>query len=186
MAIRIIGGQWRHRVIPVRKDCVIRPTPNRVRETLFNWLQPFIKGARCLDAFAGSGALGIEALSRGALHVTFLDQDIKNILALKALGSLLKCSSTMQLLCASWPMVNLSKTNGFDIIFLDPPFHQGLIPVVLSLLEKYPCILPSTLLYIESFYREDIPLPAYWTVLKNQRAGQVRYQLLIRQESVQV
>lgn len=146
---RIIGGQWRSRRLPFANEDGLRPTLDRVRETVFNWLAEWTPGARVLDAFAGSGSLGIEALSRGASQVTFVDQSRdacdyiqKNLDTLKASDSQVVCSDVEK-----WVAVNESAL--FDLIFLDPPFGRGLIAPLIEQLMQAQCVGPETLIYTE-------------------------------------
>jgi 16S rRNA (guanine966-N2)-methyltransferase len=178
--IRIIGGtmrgrRWRFPDIPD-----IRPTPDRVRETLFNWLGPRIVGARCLDLFAGSGALGLESISRGAASVVFVEQNVAIARATRAL-------------IAEWnvPDARVERVDAcawlrgpaqpFDIVFLDPPFAGGLLAPAAALLEQNGWLAQGALIYLECAARETRPtLPTAWTELKAKRAGEVGYHLFAR------
>ncbi len=180
--LRIIGGQWRGRRVRFPAAAAIRPTPDRVRETLFNWLQHAIAGSRCLDLFAGSGALGLEALSRGASQVVFVDREravieqLNETLAkLGAKGAELQTHDARRFLeCKAQP---------FDIVFLDPPFHRGFLPQVCSALEERGWLAPRAHVYVESPARDGAPvLPANWILVKSGRAGEVGYHLARRGE----
>jgi 16S rRNA (guanine966-N2)-methyltransferase len=175
--LRIIGGRWRGTRVDFPALAAIRPSPDRVRETLFNWLQPHVTGARCLDLFAGSGALGIEALSRGAAHVTFVDREPR-------VGRHL--TQTMQRLGSTEATVIVSdalrflhgKPQTFDIVFLDPPFASGMLTTVCNALSA-GWLASHALVYIENPADEPLPsLPAGWAVHRTKRAGQVGYHLL--------
>jgi 16S rRNA (guanine966-N2)-methyltransferase len=154
----------------------IRPTPDRVRETLFNWLQPYILGARCLDLFAGSGAVGLEALSRGASAVTFVEQEcqVANVIR-----------EHLQLLGGSGEVIERDALNylknssvAFDLIFLDPPFGKGLISEALKLLEEQELIHNKTLIYLEAEQPVAVEvLPTGFHIEKEKQAGQVWYGL---------
>lgn len=178
--LRIIGGAWRGRKLRFPPGTLIRPTPDRVRETLFNWLAGRIHGARCLDLFAGSGALGLEALSRGAAQVTFVEQETS---AARALAATL----------AEWGAVSaeveradarryLARTpRPADVVFLDPPFDSQLLPEVAAALESRGWLAPGALIYVECAARAPLPpLPAPWHVLREKRAGEVGYHLYAR------
>ncbi len=177
--LRIIGGQWRGRKL--RFPCVtdLRPTPDRVRETLFNWLAPIIHGARCLDLFAGSGALGFEALSRGAKEVVFIDQSPIIVKELSHNAHKLNASNAIikqEKISADLSLV----MQPFDIVFLDPPFQQNLLSMSFHWLEKRHLLLSSsTLLYIETDKQlSQLILPETWQLLHEKRAGQVYYYLI--------
>ncbi len=172
---RIIGGQWRRRRLDFVTDRDVRPSPDRVRETLFNWLAPVIEGARCLDLFAGSGALGLEALSRGASQVVFVDRERSVIERIRAHLTLLGGLPQAQLLQSDAERFLQQDPSKFDIVFLDPPFRQGLMPILLDKLT--PWLGDGHRVYIES---ETPPpqLPEGWETLKSARAGQVSYALV--------
>jgi 16S rRNA (guanine966-N2)-methyltransferase len=178
--IRIIGGSWRGRRFRFADVPDIRPTPDRVRETLFNWLGPRVGGARCLDLFAGSGALGLEALSRGAASVVLVEQNaaIAHALAaliaeLRAHGARLQHEDALRFLARA--------AEPFDIVFLDPPFASGLLSRSAALLEHNGWLAPHALVYVECSAREPVPtLPQNWRALKAKRAGEVGYHLYAR------
>ena len=176
--IRIIGGLYRGKKISVPDVDGLRPTPNRVRETLFNWLMNDIRGARCLDAFAGTGALGLEAFSRGAESVYFIEQ---NNLAFASLKTLITSFNSKQLTLIHKDANDFIRTSkeSFDIIFLDPPFNSDLLATTLETLEKTTLLKEGGLVYIESAY-EIIPKPAYWNILKLKKTGMVFSGLLQR------
>jgi len=178
--VRIIGGEWRGRRLRLAPGAAIRPTPDRVRETLFNWLQPVIAGARCLDLFAGSGALGIEALSRGAREVVFVDRDPRVARQIR---------TALADLGVAEPQVQVSEALRFlrrdalpfDVVFLDPPFASGLLAPTCALLEERGWLRDQALVYLETARREGEPaLPAGWQIRKSGRAGEVGYYLAER------
>ena len=180
--LRIIGGTWRSRTWRFPEG-EIRPTPDRVRETLFNWLSPAIAGARCLDLFAGSGALGLEALSRGAARAVFVEQvaaparELKQTLALwggaRAAAAQIHVTDALSFLSG--------KPEVFDVVFLDPPFAAGLLGQIAAGLETGQWLAPTALIYAECPARADLPaLPQGWTAAKSGRAGEVGYHLLRR------
>ena len=178
--LRIIGGSWRGRKLRFPAGTRIRPTPDRVRETLFNWLAARVAGARCLDLFAGSGALGLEALSRGAAHVTFVDQDAAAARALAA--TLDEWGAQSADVERADARLYLARTpRPFDLVFLDPPFDSALLPEAAALLEARGWLAPGALIYLECAARAALPtLPAAWTPLKEKRAGEVGYHLYAR------
>ena len=176
--LRIVGGEWRGRRVKLAAGAPIRPTPDRVRETLFNWLQPVIRGARCLDLFAGSGALGLEALSRGAREVVFVDRDAR---AIRQIGSILEAFAAPSMpLHVSDALAFLRGTaSAFDIVFLDPPFASGLLANASVRLEDKGWLAPNALIYIEAAHRDGPPvLPATWRLARAKRAGEVGYYLV--------
>lgn len=171
--VRIIGGQWRSRLLafPARKG--LRPTPDRVRETLFNWLGQDLTGKTCLDLFAGSGALGFEAASRGARRVVMVESDAVTYRALAASRDAL-AAGAVELKKADGLQFLSADTALYDVVFLDPPFQAGHWPRLVPLLP--PRLAPGALVYHESATPPD--WPAGWTVRRQGRAGQVNYQLL--------
>ena len=178
--LRIIGGTWRGRRLRFAASAAIRPTPDRVRETLFNWLGVAVRGAHCLDLFAGSGALGLEALSRGAARVTFLERDAE---AARALGLLLQDwgATDAQVVRADAVRYLAGAARPADIVFLDPPFAAGLLGEAAALLEERHWLKAGALIYVECAAREGLPgLPASWQPLKARQAGEVGYHLFAR------
>jgi len=177
--LRIIGGAWRGRRLRFPEGADIRPTPDRVRETLFNWLAPRIAGARCLDLFAGSGALGLEALSRGAAESVFVERDRD---AADELQRLLRewQVENAQLLHIDADRFLAGKVRQFDVVFLDPPFAgRELLAGVAARLEAGGWLAPRALIYVECAAREGLPaLPAAWRLVKSGRAGEVGDHLL--------
>jgi 16S rRNA (guanine966-N2)-methyltransferase len=178
--LRIVGGEWRGRRVRLAPGTPIRPTPDRVRETLFNWLQPVIRGARCLDLFAGSGALGMEALSRGAREVVFVDRDVRAVRQIRA--ALVDFAIAAPQAYVSDALAYLrNPASPFDIVFLDPPFESGLLAPACALVEERGWLSPSALVYIEAAHRDGPPkLPPTWRLLKAKRAGEVGYYLVER------
>lgn len=175
--LRIIGGRWRRRKLSFPDVPGIRPTPDRVRETLFNWLIPVIEGARCLDLFAGSGALGLEALSRGASAVVMVDQDARVIGALRAHLQLLQADGARVVQAGAMDFLQ-GEAMPFDIVFLDPPFKQSLIPKILPVLATSAWLAAGARVYMESEARiSEADLPAGWVLTHSKQAGQVHYHL---------
>ena len=180
--IKIIGGTWRGRKLNFPAIPGLRPTPNRIRETLFNWLDPILANACCLDLFAGSGALGFEALSRGAKSVTFIEQSLPLVHYLKVQIKQLAIEDKTQVYHQCFPFKNahfLTEQNLlFNIIFLDPPFHQNLITPVCDWLIKENLLLPKSTIYIETEAAlEKLTLPENWQISRCKIAGQVKYAL---------
>ena len=178
--LRIVAGKWRSRLLPVADLAGLRPTSERVRETLFNWLAPVIEGARCLDLFAGTGALGFEALSRGARSVTFVEQSglagsmlRENAIRLEADGA------NIQVLDAYKFVANDNRGDRMDIVFLDPPFADDRYEELCRLLMDGGWLAPGALIYLEQDRQQSMPvLPAGWQVKKEKTAGNVRYALV--------
>ncbi len=180
-SLRIIGGEWRGRRIRFLPGGGIRPTPDRVRETLFNWLSATVPGSRCLDLFAGSGALGLEALSRGAREATFVEQDRENAARLRETLALLAPgrASVVQADALAWLG---GKATAYDIVFLDPPFGAGLLEGALHGLACGGWLAPGALAYLEMPAGRGAPaLPAGWTLHRSGRAGAVGYHLARRE-----
>jgi 16S rRNA (guanine966-N2)-methyltransferase len=173
--LRIIGGEWRSRLIEFDAADGVRPTPDRVRQTLFDWLAPLIEGASALDLFAGSGALGFEALSRGAAQVSFVEQGAAQAAAIRAAAAKLAAGARAEVLqtdALSWLR---SATRRYDIVFLDPPYGAGLLAPALAALP--PLLKPAHRIYLE-WPRDKAPqLPPGYTLLKEKQAGQVSYGL---------
>jgi 16S rRNA (guanine966-N2)-methyltransferase len=175
--LRIVGGVWRGRRLGFPETAELRPTPDRVRETLFNWLQPWIAGAHCLDLFAGSGALGLEALSRGAAQAVLIEQDEAAAQALRANIDKLQAQAADLIHTDAMRYLH-GPARAFDIVFLDPPFQSGLLEQCFELLEKQQWIKPGGLVYIENIKTApELALPPSWQLLRTKSAGQVSYHL---------
>ena len=175
--LRLIGGVWRSRRLQVPAGPDLRPTPDRVRETLFNWLGPWIEGRRVLDLFAGSGALGLEALSRGASEAVFVEASRTAVRALEANIALLGATSAA-VLCMD-AMRYLSRDNGpFDLVFVDPPYASGLVGPVLDRLYDARILTAGGCAYIEESVGRETALPPRWRVHREVRAGAVHGRLL--------
>ncbi len=175
--LRIIGGTWRGRKLRFPAGADIRPTPDRVRETLFNWIGAAVRDAECLDVFAGSGALGLEALSRGAAHVTFIDRDTA---AARALAQLVRewRAANAQIVRADALRYLAGVARPMDVVFLDPPFTAQLLSEAAALLEQRHWLKPGALIYLECAARAGLPsLPPAWQPLKAKQAGEVGYHL---------
>ncbi|MGE3318523.1 MAG: 16S rRNA (guanine(966)-N(2))-methyltransferase RsmD [Candidatus Berkiella sp.] len=180
-SIRIIAGKWRGRQIKVLPHIGVRPTPSRVRETVFNWLNANIVDATCLDLFAGSGALGFEALSRGAAHVVFVDAQIPIVKAIKNTATLFNAHQDCEVVLSDGVryLRHVKSQKPFDIIFLDPPFATILLRKSLEALAGHHQVSDKTLIYIESEQPLTVEkLPLGWQLLKQKVAGEVAYHLV--------
>jgi 16S rRNA (guanine966-N2)-methyltransferase len=177
--VRIVAGKWRGRFLPVIDGGELRPTPERVRETLFNWLAPRIEGSRCLDLFAGTGVLGLEALSRGAAEAVLVERDRQAADVLtKSIGKLDARSATVVMGDAIEFLQN-ANARPMDIVFLDPPFAGESIGKAIELLGRRGWLAARASLYIEQDAAKAIPdLPAGLTVRREKKAGNVRYLLV--------
>ena len=177
-SIRIIGGEWRSRKLSVPEAPGLRPTPDRVRETLFNWLAPTIQGARVLDAFAGSGALFLEALSRGASSSVALDVNSDAVNNLRRNLAILQCEAAEVLRVDAVQYLSANSEQGFDIALLDPPFHQDLLLSTCQLLEEHHWLNPRAWIYTESEQApSSLGVPNTWRLHREKHTGQVHYAL---------
>ncbi len=178
--LRIIGGEWRSRQLPVVDQQGLRPTPDRVRETVFNWLQNDVPGARCLDLFAGSGALGFEAASRGAREVTLVENQQQ---ACKVLADNIKLLNAKQIKLQQLDAMQWLRTcdQQYDVVFLDPPYQANLLAEACQLLEQHACLADDAKIYLELASNQELPkLPENWQIIRSKKAGQVSYHLAIR------
>ncbi len=181
--LRIVAGNWRSRLLDIAEVEGLRPTSERIRETLFNWLAPILHGSRCLDLYAGTGALGLEALSRGAAEAVFVERSPvaarqlqKNIDLLDARGARVVTQDALDYLqrAASRP---------FDLVFLDPPFADDLLEETCRLLAAQDLLAAGARVYLEQDRAKPEPrLPDNWTIKKNKTAGNVRYLLAMVEE----
>lgn len=175
--MRIIGGRWRGRRLDVSESEGLRPTPDRVRETLFNWLQPYIAGASCLDLFAGTGALCLEALSRGAADVVMVEKAPHVAQRLRQHVERLEATGAEVVLADAVDFLQRTP-RAFDIVFLDPPFKSNLIADCAALVEARGWVKPGGLIYVEAPSRmTELALPATWELIRSKKAGQVGYHL---------
>ena len=175
--VRIIAGQWRGRRLEFPDLPELRPTPDRVRETLFNWLAPVLPGARCLDLFAGSGALGIEALSRGAAEVVLVERQPLVVRALRDNLARLKAENARVEAVDALAWLRQPGTP-FEMVFLDPPFGQGLLEPVCAMLEQNGWLADFALIYLEAAMDQPVSsLPVQWTIQREKTAGAVAYRL---------
>ncbi len=178
--VRIIGGEWRGRKLEFPTVQGLRPTPDRVRETLFNWLQPYLPGSRCLDLFAGTGVLGFEAASRGAANATLIERDSSVYRALEHNVDKLDASARVALEHRdALQYLQRGCQQQFDIIFIDPPYGKDLVAAAIAAITRSHCLKAGGLVYMEHESDADAPvLPENWLELKHKRAGQVSYYLL--------
>lgn len=183
-SVRIIAGRWRGRKLSVTEVEGLRPTPDRVRETIFNWLQMTIGQTCCLDLFAGSGALGFEAASRGADSVTFVESNKQAVTQLRANCQQLQADNchvvhqdAIEFLSAH------SDAKKYDIVFIDPPYSADSWTSIAQLLVQHELIAEGGYIYLECPSEQDMPLlPKQWHLLKDKQAGAVRYCLFINEE----
>lgn len=176
ISVRIIGGCWRGRRVRIPSFPGVRPTPDRVRETLFNWLRDEVEGAKCLDLFAGSGALGIEALSRGASSVIFVDQSSRVVTALRETLGILHADKLGQVVLDDALSFLRHGEGGWDIVFVDPPYESNVQSQVLSLLARLGRV--PKWVYLETSDRDNQPLPDGYQTWRDKTAGAVRARLL--------
>ena len=178
--VRIIGGEWRSRQLNFPDVPGLRPTPDRVRESLFNWLQTYVINSRCLDLFAGSGALGLEAASRGAKRVVQVESNLKACEQLKLNVQALSANS-VQVLAQDVAQFLQQTPEVFDLVFMDPPFGQNLVIPTSQLLEQRSWLSENAKIYIEVEAKLSLSdLPDTWQLLKNKSAGQVDVYLFQR------
>lgn len=184
--VRIIAGSWRGRRLPVHEAPGLRPTTDRVRETLFNWLAPDIRGARCLDLFAGSGALGLECISRGAASLQLVEANRSVASRLRDIAAELSKNQEIESNISihvgdALAYLNSDLAEQFDVVFLDPPFDSDLSQQAANLLEANQCLAKTALIYIERHAKSsEIAVPSNWSLHRKGRAGESRYQLYRR------
>ena len=193
-SVRIIGGNWRSRRIRFPAAAALRPTPDRVRETLFNWLQGSLGGARCLDLYAGSGALGLEALSRGAAEVVFVERDpavaaalaanLRLLLEPAAATAAVPAGARGRVIEADAVRFLAGTARRFDVVFLDPPYAEGRLAELCRLLDGGGWLAPCAFVYLERAARDRQPaLPPSWSQWRELRAGGVSASLARRVEA---
>ncbi len=175
--IRVIGGSLRNSKLEVRDAAGLRPTPERVRETLFNWLAPVIEGARCLDLFAGTGALGIEAVSRGAREVVLIERDAALAQAIEGNLARLKVGNARVVRGDAIAWLRAGPAQAFDVAFLDPPFEMGAWDEASATLAAGGWLAPNAYIYVESPRNVAPNVPAHWALHREGHAGEVRYAL---------
>lgn len=193
--VRIVAGRWRGRRLRFPAGTAIRPTPDRVRETLFNWLAPYVCGTRVLDAFAGSGALGVEALSRGASAAVFIESDVRCVTALRTQLAQWIDSDAEHAAHLSRPLIEVRRGDAlgllaearptaeapYDLVFVDPPFASGGWAAIAERLERGGWLTDDAFIYLEHPARDTLPvLPASWQPWRSGTAGEVGYDVLRR------
>lgn len=178
--LRIIAGHWRGRKLSFLDREGLRPTPDRVRETLFNWLQADIAGSRCLDLFAGSGALGFEAASRGAKSVVMLERDTATVDKLKDNINQLQ-AECIEVACIDAIEYLQADSQKFDVVFVDPPYQSDLLVRCCALLEQKHWLANHAKIYLECDVHDELKgLPENWRCERSKKAGQVGYHLYTR------
>ena len=177
--LRIVAGNWRSRLLDIADVEGLRPTAERVRETLFNWLAPHITGARCLDLFAGTGALGLEALSRGAASVVFVEKSAVAARQLRRNVELLEAQGAEVVAADGLAYLERGAQRPFAIVFLDPPYAADLLEETCRLLAGSQLLADDALVYLELDRKGAAPdLPDGWQTKKDKTAGKVRYMLI--------
>ena len=175
--LRIIGGQWRGRKLAFPDVEGLRPSGDRVRETLFNWLNFELPGARCLDLFAGSGALGLEALSRGASCATLVEKNSTAARQLRSHCQTLNANAEVVETDAIHWLHTVTPSAPFDVVFLDPPFAKQLLTPCCELLNRHNWLAPDACIYMECGIDESPVVPSQWQLHREKRSGQVSYRL---------
>ncbi|OUS23916.1 16S rRNA (guanine(966)-N(2))-methyltransferase RsmD [Thalassotalea sp. 42_200_T64] len=179
--VRIIAGQYRGRKLPVIMAPGLRPTTDRVKETVFNWLMPYLYQANCLDCFAGSGSLGFEALSRGVTASRFYELNSAAAQQIQLNIQLLKAENAKVIKGSCLELLNREQQS-FDLVFIDPPFRQGYVGQTAHLLETKNLLSDGAVIYIEAESElADLAIPNNWQLLKEKIAGQVAYRLYQRE-----
>lgn len=180
--LRIIAGDWRSRRFSFPDGPGLRPTPDRVRETLFNWVAAYVPGAKILDPFAGSGALFLEALSRGASQALALDLNLASVSSLRGHLQTLQCTHGQVQQADALRYLAEQPAQTYDLVFLDPPFHQNLLTPACQLLEERGWLTANAWIYTESETAPStLSLPANWRLHREKHTGQVHYSLWQRQ-----
>jgi 16S rRNA (guanine966-N2)-methyltransferase len=176
--VRIISGKWRRRKLAFPDRPTLRPTPDRARETVFNWLAPWLDGARCLDLFAGSGALGFESLSRGAAAATLIDDDPVVVRALEESARTIGATECTIQRASALDFLR-GNNHSWDIVFLDPPFDSNLLEQSLAVLREGVHLHAESIVYVESSVHHSLQLGS-WTIVKNTHTGEVQSRLVKR------
>ncbi len=177
--LRIVAGKWRSRLLHIAEMPGLRPTSERIRETLFNWLTPRLVGARCLDLFAGTGALGLEALSRGAAETVFVEKSPQAVRILRDNIAALQSTSATVHHADAMEFLKTAADRKFDIVFLDPPFAADILGELCRLLATYPILANGAWIYLEEDRAKPaVSLPEGWQVIKTKNAGNVRFSLV--------
>ena len=179
-SVRIIAGIWRGRRLQVADVPGLRPTGDRCRETLFNWLQPWVAAADCADLFAGTGALGFEAASRGAASVLMIEKHPRALAVLRQGIEQLQATQVSLHAGGAMSLIEDFLPDSFDLVFVDPPFDSNLSGIVLEKLDKNGCVRRGGFIYVESPAAKMIPPPEGWSVWRDQQLGEVRMRLFRR------
>ncbi len=177
--VRIIAGDWRGRKLSFPNIPGLRPTGDRMRETLFNWLTPYLYQSNVLDLFAGSGALGMEALSRGAGHCLFVEANATAARGIADNLAILKCEKGQVRQQSAFDVIDELRPRSIDLLLLDPPFDSHLHMPVLDKVCQAEILTESSLVYIEAPVNEDIGIPSHWQLLKEKASGQVNFSLYL-------
>ena len=181
--LRIVAGNWRSRLLDIADVEGLRPTSERIRETLFNWLAPTLHGSRCLDLYAGTGALGLEALSRGAAEAVFVERSPVAARQLQKNIDLLDASGASVVTQGALDYLQRAASRRFDLVFLDPPFADDLLEETCRLLAARQLLARGAQVYLEQDRAKPEPrLPDNWSIKKNKTAGNVRYMLAMVEE----
>ena len=181
--LRIVAGNWRSRLLDIADVEGLRPTSERIRETLFNWLAPTLHGSRCLDLYAGTGALGLEALSRGAAEAVFVERSPVAARQLQKNIDLLEASGARVVTQGALDYLKRDASRRFDLVFLDPPFADDLLEETCRLLAARQLLARGAQVYLEQDRAKPEPrLPDNWSIKKNKTAGNVRYMLAMVEE----
>ena len=177
--LRIVAGNWRSRLLDIADVQGLRPTSERIRETLFNWLSPRVHGARCLDLFAGTCALGLEALSRGAQSVVFVERASRAVATLQHNIETLAADGAVVLQMDALDYLDEERQERFDLVFLDPPFAADMLDELCRLIAERRVLAEDAYVYLEQDRSNpEADLPDGWRILKNKTAGNVRYMLV--------
>jgi len=179
-SVRIIGGDWRGRRLQVADVPGLRPTGDRCRETLFNWLQPWVAAADCADLFAGTGALGFEAASRGAASVLMIEKHRRAQMVLRQSIEQLQAVQIKLHEGGAMSLIDEFKPDSYDLVFVDPPFDSNLGGIVLKRLDETACVRRGGFVYVESPASTVLPAPEGWSLWRDQQIGDVRMQLFRR------
>jgi 16S rRNA (guanine966-N2)-methyltransferase len=176
--IRIISGKWKGKKLTIAAVPGLRPSSDRIRETVFNWLQWQIASSYCLDLFAGSGVFGIEAVSRGANYARLVEKHPVVARNLRQQLTILNSTNLELIQADALDYIQIPAIQQFDVVFLDPPFRQNLLAVTCEYLEQYQWLTESAYIYVEMEAELMIKFPPTWQLLKDKRSGQIRYCLL--------
>lgn len=185
--VRIVAGKWRGRFLPVEDSPGLRPSSERIRETLFNWLAPVIEGANCLDLFAGTGVLGLEALSRGAARATLIERSPKVAATLKASIAMLGADGAALHVGDAFAWLQKTKPRRYDVVFLDPPYSLESLSDLCRLLHEKHWLAAGAAIYMEQDLHDRRPgLPDGFTVVREKAAGSVRFSLVRARDNKEV